>query len=419
MDQIIVNGGTPLVGEVEISGSKNASLPILVASILADGSSEIENVPHLRDVRTICEVLKTLGVKVAFKGDSRVEIDPSWLSGYEAPYDLVKTMRASIYVLGALLAKRGQAKVSLPGGCAIGSRPLDLHLKGLEKLGVRFSLEHGYIYGQAKKLVGKEIYLDVPSLGATVNIMLAAVLAEGETQIKNAARDPEIVDLAEFLKKMGARISGEGTDQIDITGVKSLKGTSYQVIPDRIEAGSYLVAAIITRGKIKIKNCRPEHLTAIIDKMEEMGASLDLGPDYITLVGRDKLSPTEVITRPYPGFPTDMQAQVVALLTVTPGTSVVTETVWENRFMHVEELERMGARIYQKGASAIIEGVSSLSGAQVMATDLRASVALIIAGLVAGGETTISRVYHLDRGYENLVDKLKKLGAKIERRQSK
>lgn len=415
MDQIVVNGRRSLVGEVEISGSKNASLPILVAAILADDQSQIENVPNLRDVHTIGEVLRILGAGVSFKPGNIVEIDPSTLQGYEAPYELVKTMRASIYVLGALLAKRGRAKVSMPGGCAIGFRPVDLHLKGLEKLGAKFSLEHGYIYGEARELVGAEICLDVPSLGATVNILLAAVLAEGETQLKNAARDPEIIDLVNFLKKMGARISGEGTDQINVEGVKSLKGVDYRVIPDRIEAGSYLAAALMTGGKVKIKNCRPEHLTAVIDKMKEMGALIDSESDCIQVHKSMKLFPTEIITRPYPGFPTDMQAQAVALLAVTPGKSMVTETVWQSRFMHVEELERMGARIHQEGASLVIEGVKRLSGAQVMATDLRASVALIIAGLAAEGETVISRIYHLDRGYENLVGKLEKLGARIER----
>ena len=415
MDRIVVNGRKSLVGEVEISGSKNASLPILVAAILADDQSQIENVPNLRDVHTIGEVLRILGAGVSFKPGNKVEIDPSTLQGYEAPYELVKTMRASIYVLGALLAKRGRAKVSMPGGCAIGFRPVDLHLKGLEKLGAKFSLEHGYIYGEARKLVGAEIYLDVPSLGATVNILLAAVLAKGDTQLKNAACDPEIIDLVNFLKKMGARISGEGTDRINVEGVKSLKGVDYRVIPDRIEAGSYLVAAVMTGGKVKIKNCRPEHLTAIIDKIKEMGALIDSEPDCIQVHKNRKLSPTEIITHPYPGFPTDMQAQAVALLTVTPGTSMVTETVWPSRFMHVEELERMGARIHHEGASIVIKGVKRLSGAEVMATDLRASVALIIAGLAAEGKTVISRIYHLDRGYENLVGKLKKLGARIER----
>jgi len=414
-DQIVVNGGKKLFGDVEVSGSKNASLPILVASILTDEPSIIENVPDLKDVSTICEVLKTLGARVTFRDGHVVEIDPSDINSDEAPYELVKRMRASIYVLGALLARRGKAKVSLPGGCAIGFRPIDLHLKGLEKLGTRFCLEHGYIYGEAKKLKGKEIYLDIPSLGATVNLLLAAVLSEGETQIKNAARDPEIVDLTNFLKKMGAQISGEGSDQINIVGVKKLKGVNYRVIPDRIEASTYLIAGIITGGRIKIQKCFPKELTAIIDKTEAMGAKLDCGEDYIQVHETDKLSPVEIITRPYPGFPTDMQAQMMALLTVTPGTSVVTESVWKNRFMHVEELERMGARIYQKSASAIIEGVEKLSGAQVMATDLRASVALIIAGLVAEGKTVVSRVYHLDRGYEKLVDKLKRLGADIER----
>ena len=415
MDRIIVNGGRSLIGEVEISGSKNASLPILVAAILADDQSQIENVPNLRDVHTIGEVLRVLGAGVSFKQGNKVEIDPTTLQKYEAPYEFVKTMRASIYVLGALLAKQGRAKVSMPGGCAIGLRPIDLHLKGLEKLGANFSLEHGYIYGEAKKLIGAEICLDVPSLGATVNILLAAVLAEGETRLKNAARDPEIIDLVNFLKKMGARISGEGTDRINVEGVKSLKGVDYRVIPDRIEAGSYLVAAVMTGGKVKIKNCRPEHLTAIIDKIKEMGALIDSEPDCIQVHKNRKLSPTEIITHPYPGFPTDMQAQAVALLTVTPGTSMVTETVWPSRFMHVEELERMGARIHHEGASIVIKGVKRLSGAEVMATDLRASVALIIAGLAAEGKTVISRIYHLDRGYENLVGKLKKLGARIER----
>lgn len=415
MEQIVVHAGSKLSGDVEISGSKNASLPILVASILTGEPCKIENVPDLKDVNTICEVLKTLGAKISFGDGHTVEIDSSNLNRYEAPYELVKKMRASIYVLGALLARRGQAKVSLPGGCAIGFRPIDLHLKGLEKLGAKFCLEHGYIYAEAKKLKGEEIYLDVPSLGATVNILLAAVLAEGETWLKNAARDPEIVDLANFLKKMGARISGEGTDQINIVGVKSLKGVNYRVVPDRIEAGTYLVAGIITRGKIKIKNCRPKELTAVIDKLKAMGAKLDCGENYIQVHEIDELSPIEIITLPYPGFPTDMQAQMMALLTVTPGTSVVTESVWKNRFMHIEELERMGARICQKSASVIIEGVEKLSGAQVMATDLRASVALIIAGLVAEGETVVSRVYHLDRGYEKLVGKLEKLKANIKR----
>lgn len=414
MDKMIVEGGRRLKGEAEIGGSKNATLPIMVAAMLGKGPSVVRGTPRLRDVDTMIKVLETLGVKAGQEG-SVLSIDPKGLKKYEAPYDLVSTMRASIYVMGPLLARLGKARVSMPGGCAIGQRPVDLHLKGFEALGAKIKLAHGYIEATAKKLKGARIIFDKPSVGATANVMMAAVLAQGTTTLHNPAQEPEIVDLAGFLKRMGARIHGEGSDCIEIVGVSSLSGCDYEVIPDRIEAATLLTAAAITGGAVSLRHGRLADLGIVAEKLREHGLELvETGRGLRASMG-GRRKPAHITTQPHPGFPTDMQAQWMALMSLTPGTTVVTETIWENRFMHVSELDRMGADIKIQGNSAVVTGVKKLLGAPVMASDLRASAALVVAALAAKGSTEISRIYHLDRGYERLEDKLSALGARIRR----
>ncbi len=415
MDKIVITGGKKLEGEVEISGSKNSVLPLMAGAILADSPCILHNVPILHDVETMAQVLKTLGIKVNRYQEHTLMIDPTHLKSHEAPYDLVRKMRASIYVLGALIAKVGKARVSLPGGCAIGLRPVNLHIKGIQALGVDMQIEEGYINATANQLRGNEIYLDQPSVGATVNIMLAATKAKGKTLIENAALEPEIEDLANFLNKMGAKILGAGTSIIQIEGVDSLSGVDYKVIPDRIEAGTYILAGAITHGKIKIKNAILEHLLALQTKLVEVGVRITQEPDGLLVTVSNGLKSADIHTRPYPAFPTDLQAQYMSLMCVSEGTSVITENIWENRFLHCGELMRMGANIRIQGNNALVTGVPHLSGAPVMASDLRASAALVLAGLVAKGQTVINRVYHLDRGYESLEKKLSNLGATIER----
>jgi UDP-N-acetylglucosamine 1-carboxyvinyltransferase len=414
MDKILITGGKKLKGEVTISGSKNAALPIQVATLLTDAECTLLNMPQLRDIATMNEVLRAIGMNIKGKKDNYAYQAKGKLKNM-APYDLVKTMRASVLVVGPLLARLGEAKVALPGGCAIGLRPINIHLDGFKKLGAKVEIKEGYVILKAKKLVGSLMTLDFPSVGATENLMMAAVLAEGRTRIENAAREPEIVDLADFLNTLGAQVSGAGTGVITIKGVRELGGGAHAVIPDRIETGTFMVASAITGGDIRIKNGRLDHLTALVEKLKMTGVEIEERDGDILVDGSPKIKPVEVETMPYPGFPTDMQAQLMSLMSITPGTSIFTETIFENRFMHVGELQRMGADIVLKGNSAFVKGVPSLSGAQVMATDLRASAALILAGLVAKGETEISRIYHLDRGYERIEVKLAKLGAKIKR----
>lgn len=414
MDKFIVEGGEKLKGKVSISGAKNAALPIIAASILADNKVILKNIPHLRDVETMIKVLKFLGVKVKF-GNHRIEIEPESLNNYKAPYDLIKTMRASIYVMGSLLAKQKRAEVSHPGGCSIGARPINLHLKGFKELGAKVSLEHGYIKAKVNKLKGADIYLDTISVGATANIMMAACLAAGTTFIRNAACEPHIVDLGNFLISMGAKITGLGTNCIKIKGVSSLKGTTYTISNDYIEAGTFLLASAITKGKIIIENVPVRDIEAILKKIKETGMSITRKDNLLTAKCSSSPRAVDIITAPYPGFPTDMQAQWMAFMSVAKGSSVITETIWENRFMHVAELIRMGADITVDGNKAVIKGVPELSGAKVMVSDLRAGASLVLASLVAKGRTDISRVYHLDRGYERIEEKLSALGAKIKR----
>lgn len=415
MDKILVTGGKPLTGSVEISGSKNAALPILCASLLSTGPTTISNLPNLKDIDTMLSLLTTLGAKIEKPGPSIAFLDTGLCNQYEAPYQLVKTMRASVLVMGALLARTGRARVSLPGGCAIGSRPIDLHLKGLAKLGASIELSGGYVNLTGDELKGSEIYLDFPSVGATENLIMAAVLAKGETIIAGAAKEPEVVDLADFLNQSGAKIIGAGTDKIKITGVKELKAVDYKIIPDRIEAGTFMVAAAITKGDLYLKGVIPDHLRAVITKLQEAGVQVVDDKKGFRVYAAGDLRPVNIRTLPYPGFPTDMQAQLMALMSVTEGVSFIEETIFENRFMHVAELTRMGARIKIEGHGALVSGVRCLSAAPVMATDLRASAALVLAGLTAKGTTEISRIYHLDRGYERLEEKLRGLGAAIER----
>lgn len=417
MDEILISGGKRLAGEVRISGAKNSALPILASTILGGGECVITNVPRVVDVLTMGKLLGILGAKVFHEGN-RAVIQVEAIESTEAPYDLVKTMRASVLVLGPLLARWGEAKVSLPGGCAIGSRPVNLHLAGLAKLGADISIEHGYITARAKRLRGERIYCDTPTVTGTENLMMAATLAEGVTTLENAAKEPEIVDLAEFLVKRGARIQGAGTDEIVIEGVRELHGGDHDVIPDRIEAGTYLAAAAVTQGDVIATHCRPGHLEAVLMKLREAGADVREGNDYVRLTMPDTLRGTDIRTLPFPGFPTDMQAQMVALLSLAEGTSVVTETVFESRFMHVEELRRMGANIRVEGNRLVVTGRKQLTGAPVMASDLRASAGLIVAGLVAEGVTHVQRVYHLDRGYERIEEKLGALGAEVQRQKS-
>ncbi|MDF0652134.1 MAG: UDP-N-acetylglucosamine 1-carboxyvinyltransferase [Nitrospira sp. LK265] len=417
MDEILINGGNRLAGEVRISGAKNSALPILASTILGGGECVITNVPRVVDVLTMGKLLGILGVKVLHEGN-RAVVQAGVIASTEAPYDLVKTMRASVLVLGPLVARWGEAKVSLPGGCAIGSRPVNLHLAGLEKLGAHISIEHGYITAKAKRLKGAHIYCDTPTVTGTENLMMAASLAEGVTMLENAAKEPEIVDLADFLAKRGARIHGAGTDVITIEGVHELHGGDHEVIPDRIEAGTYLAAGAMTHGDVTATHCRPNHLEAVLMKLREAGADVQEGKDSVCLTMPDKLRGTDIRTLPFPGFPTDMQAQMVALMSLAEGTSVITETVFESRFMHVEELRRMGADIRVEGNRLVVSGGKKLTGAPVMASDLRASASLIVAGLAAEGITQVQRVYHLDRGYEQIEEKLGALGADIRRRQT-
>ncbi len=413
MDRIVVEGGRRLEGEVTISGSKNAALPILVSSLLVDGECVFKNVPDLKDIQSIKLLLEDLGARVQTDG-STVSIDATGVYKHEASYDLVRKMRASILVLGPLLSRFKKARVSLPGGCAIGARPINLHLKGIAGLGAEIQLEHGYVEASVEKLMGGDIYFDVVSVGATESLMMTAVLAEGETVLRNVAREPEITALADVLNSMGARIEGAGTPEIRIMGVSSLKPATVTIIPDRIEAGTFMVAAAMTRGNVLVKNCEPEHMGAIIHKLKLTGAEVELAENSLRVKGPDVIQNVDIRTIPYPGFPTDMQAQFMAMLTVATGTSVITETIFENRFIHVSELKRMGADISLAGGNvATVKGVSHLSGAPVMATDLRASASLILAGLIAEGRTAVSRVYHLDRGYESIEKKLSGLGAVI------
>ena len=405
----------PLRGTVRINGAKNSALPILAASLLGTEDIILEDVPKLKDVEVICEVLVSLGAKVEFLDKGTIRINSANINNYETPYELMSKMRASFLVMGPLLTRLGKTKTSLPGGCAIGTRPIDLHLKGFKALGANIDVDHGNIGAYADKLVGDRIYLDFPSVGATENIMMAAVMAEGETIIDNAAMEPEIVDLANFLNKLGADIKGAGTSSIRIKGVKELGGATHSVIPDRIEAGTYMVAAAITKGDVIVENVIPNHIKPIIAKLREAGCEVQENGDKVRVISPDQLKAVDIKTLPYPGFPTDMQAQFMALMSVCEGTSVIIETVFENRFMHVDELKRMGADIKIDGRSAIIQGVDTLMSAPVKATDLRAGAALILAGLVADGETEIRDIYHIDRGYENIEDKLRKLGANIYR----
>lgn len=418
MDKLIINGGSPLKGEVIISGAKNAALPIMAASLLARDNVTISNVPHLKDVTTMMELLGQLGARLVIDEKMNVQVAANEVNELVAPYELVKTMRASILVLGPMLARFGQADVSLPGGCAIGTRPVDLHIKALKAMGADISVKNGYIRARCKqqRLLGKVLVFDKVTVTGTENIMMAAVLAEGKTVLKNAAREPEVVDLANFLMQMGAKISGAGTSTIEIEGVEGLSGGAYSVMPDRIEAGTYLTAGALTRGQVTVRRVKPDNLLSMLCKFEEAGAAITLGEDWVTL-DMHGLRPTAVSisTAPYPAFPTDMQAQFMALNAVAEGTSSVTETIFENRFMHVQELQRMGAHIRLNGNTAIISGVEKLTGAPVMATDLRASASLILAGLVADGETTVERIYHVDRGYERIEEKLSMLGADIKR----
>ena len=417
MDRITITGGKRLCGEVRISGAKNSALPILASTILGGGECVITNVPRVVDVLTMGKLLSILGANVVQEGN-RAIIKAEVIHSNEAPYDLVKTMRASVLVLGPLVARWGEAKVSLPGGCAIGSRPVNLHLAGLAKLGADISIEHGYITAKAKRLKGARIYFDTPTVTGTENLMMAASLAEGTTVLENAAKEPEIADLADFLTKRGARIEGAGTDVMTIEGVRELQGGEHEVIPDRIEAGTYLTAAAMTRGEVTITHCRPGHMEAVLTKLREAGAEVRAEKDLVRLTVPGTLKGTDARTLPFPGFPTDMQAQMVALMTLADGTSIVTETVFESRFMHVEELRRMGAEIRVEGNRLVVTGRRQLTGAPVMASDLRASAGLVVAGLAAQGVTEVQRVYHLDRGYERIEEKLRTLGADIERRKS-
>lgn len=416
MNKLIINGGIPLSGEVRVSGSKNAVLPILAGTLLADSPVIVRNVPHLHDVTTTMELLGRMGVSLTIGEKMSIEADPTTLQNTFAPYELVKTMRASILVLGPLLARYGEAEVSLPGGCAIGARPVDMHLSGLEAMGANIEVEQGYIKARCDRLKGARIVMDQVTVTGTENLMMAAALADGTSVIENAAREPEVVDLADFINAMGGRIEDAGTDTITIHGVEHLRGCDYTVLPDRIETGTYLVAAAITGGKVLIKRTDPRLLDAVLAKLEEAGALIDIGEDWIELdmEGRKPRS-VNIRTAPYPGFPTDMQAQFCALNAIAEGTGSVTETVFENRFMHIQEFIRLGAKVNLQGNTVIIEGVEGLNGAQVMATDLRASASLILAGLVAQGETVVDRIYHIDRGYDHIEEKLSVLGARIQR----
>ena len=416
MDKLQIDGGVPLEGEVRISGAKNATLPILAAALLTEEPLTVGNVPHLQDVTTTIELLGRMGVSVTIDERMRIEVDASTLTECFAPYDLVKTMRASILVLGPLVAKFGRADVSLPGGCAIGARPVNIHVAGLQAMGADIQIEGGYIRARAARLKGARLVLDTVTVTGTENLMMAATLAEGETVIENAAREPEVVDLASCLVAMGAKIQGAGTDKIVVQGVERLHGTTYEVLPDRIESGTYLVAGAITRGHVRIKNTRPDHLDAVLVKLQEAGARIGIGGSWVEIDMRGRRPrAVDVRTAPYPAFPTDMQAQFAALDTIAEGVGTIIETIFENRFMHMLEMRRLGAEIRLEGNTAIIRGVDRLKAAPVMATDLRASASLVLAGLVAEGRTDIERIYHIDRGYETIEEKLAQLGAQIKR----
>ncbi len=413
MDKIVVRGGKPLHGNVTISGAKNAALPVLTAALLTEETCTFSNIPDLVDIKTTYKLLKNMGVEI--EGNGTVQISAENITNSEAPYDLVKTMRASILVLGPLVARMGKARVSLPGGCAIGARPVNLHIKALQDMGASVELHGGYIEAKADRLKGADIYFDLPTVTGTENIMMAAVLADGTTVLNNAAREPEIVNLAEVLRGMGAKISGAGTDVITINGVTSLKAAEASIIPDRIVAGKFMIAAVITNGEINILGCNPQHLEALINKLRDTGMTITPIDGGLKVAAGPKIHSVDVKTIPYPGFPTDLQAQIMAYMAIGSGLSVITETVFENRFMHVSELIRMGADITIQGGSAIVRGVPTLYGAQIMATDLRASASLILAALIAEGTTEISRIYHIDRGYENIEKKFSALGADIQR----
>jgi len=416
VDKLQIQGGVPLEGEVRISGAKNATLPILAGALLSDGPVVVGNVPHLKDVTTTVELLGGMGATVTVDERMRIEVDASTVRNYSAPYELVKTMRASILVLGPLVARFGRADVSLPGGCAIGARPVNIHVAGLQALGADITIEGGYIRARADRLRGARLVLDTVTVTGTENLMMAAVLAKGETLIENAAREPEVVDLANFLISMGAKIEGAGGDKIVVQGVERLSGTHYEVLPDRIESGTYLVAGAITGGHVRIKNTRPDHLDAVLVKLQEAGAEIAVGDSWVEvdMHGRRPRA-VDVRTAPYPAFPTDMQAQFAALNTVASGVGTIIETIFENRFMHMLEMRRLGAEIRLEGNTAIIHGVARLTAAPVMATDLRASASLVLAGLVAEGRTEVERIYHIDRGYEAIEEKLSQLGAQIKR----
>ncbi len=416
MDKLIINGGARLEGDVRISGAKNAVLPIMASTLLADSPVVIRNIPHLRDVTTTMELLGHMGVHLTVNETMDIEVDARSVNSLYAPYELVRTMRSSILVLGPMLSRFGSADVSLPGGCAIGSRPVNLHIKGLQAMGANIEVENGYIKSRVDRLKGARLVMDIVTVTGTENLMMAATLADGVTLIENAAREPEVVDLANCLNKMGAKVSGAGTDTIRIEGVERLSGTDYRVLPDRIETGSFLVAGAITGGRVRVKDTRPDTMDAVLQTLREAGAEITVGEDWIELDmhGR-RPQAVNVHTAPYPAFPTDMQAQFTALNVVAEGTGTITETVFENRFMHVQEMQRMGASIRLEGNTAICTGVDKLAGAPVMATDLRASASLVLAGLVADGETVIDRIYHIDRGYERIEEKLAQLGADIRR----
>ncbi len=415
MEKLAIVGGRRLEGEVRISGAKNAALPILAAALLADEPVTIGNIPHLRDVTTTIELLGRMGVNVTLHEGLRVEVDPTTISEYHAPYDLVKTMRASILVLGPLVGRFGRADVSLPGGCAIGARPVDLHVAGLRALGAQVEIEDGYIRARAERLKGAHLMLDKVTVTGTENLMMAAVFAEGETVLENAAREPEVVDLANFLNRMGARVSGAGSNRIVIAGVERLHGAEYEVLPDRIETGTFLVAGAITGGHVRLRQTCPEHVEAVLVKLRDAGARIATGADWIELDMGGRPAAVDISTTPYPGFPTDMQAQFAAMNCIANGVATINENVFENRFMHMQELQRMGANIRLQGHTAVIQGVDRLKSAPVMATDLRASAGLVLAGLVAEGETVVDRIYHIDRGYECIEEKLNQLGAGIRR----
>lgn len=417
MDKLLISGvAKPLSGEIRIAGAKNAALPILAAAMLSDEIVTIRNVPHLHDITTTLELLGYMGIEFVVDEKLNIEINASVIKKLYAPYELVRTMRSSILVLGPLLAKFGEAEVSLPGGCAIGSRPVDLHIKGLEAMGAEIKVENGYIKAKAKRLKGARLVMDIVTVTGTENLMMAATLADGETVIENAAREPEVLDLANCLISMGAQIEGAGTDKITIQGVEKLHGTVYDVLPDRIETGTYLVAAAISRGKIKVKDTRPDILDAVLAKLREAGAEIETGEDWISLDMHGKRpKAVDIHTAPYPAFPTDMQAQFTAMNAIAEGVGAITETVFENRFMHISELQRMGADIKLEGNTAICKGVEKLTGAPVMATDLRASASLVLAGVIAEGDTIVDRIYHIDRGYDCIEEKLASLGATIRR----